>query len=163
MPASELTAIGTSLPLVFTFRRTLFGNGFVVEVKVVNGRALCVHEDDGVWIYGINPGGMAASGEDADAARTEFGNAFSNILQDLVLEATSFSQFQEVVRRFFEETNTGYESDWQEAVRAVRAHHLSIADLPTGSADAPRSVSVELKHAFQAADNSVDLEPALAA
>src|SRR6266581_535977 len=83
-------AIGPAIPILFTYRDCLFGNGFVVEVNAVNGRALCIHERDGFWMYGVNPGGMAATGEDAVAAHAEFRQTFSKILKDLAHEASSF-------------------------------------------------------------------------
>ena len=63
MTAETDLAIGTKLPIIFSYRDALFGNNFVVEVHARNGRALCAREEDGFWMYGVNPGGMSARGE----------------------------------------------------------------------------------------------------
>ena len=164
MTATPSPAIGTTLPLLITFRRTLFGPGFVVEVKATNGRALLVYEEDGVWVYGVNPGGMAAHGDTAEAAREDFALGFSNVLEDLAAESTSFEHFRTLVQQFFEGTTDDIVRDWEDAVRAIRANRTAPeTDLPTQPADAPRSVSVEMKQVFRPADNAVDLQHALAA
>ena len=65
---SQLNTLRTHAryPLLFTYRDTLFGTGLLLEVQVVNGRALCVKEaEDEYWVYGVNPGGMAAHGPHA--------------------------------------------------------------------------------------------------
>lgn len=158
-----VTAIGVRFPLLFTFRDTLFGNGFVVEVCASNGRVLCSHEADGVWMYGVNPGGMSAHGADAVAARQEFNATFSRILKDLAQETRSFDEFKQVVAEFFEDTNKGNEADWDEAVKRVRAGKVQIADLASVPAESPRNLSVEIKRRVSALDNQAELKPALAA
>ena len=154
------------LPLVFSFKRTLFGQGFVVEVRATNGRALCAIENDGVWMYGVNPGGMAARGDSPEAARDEFAHAFSRILKDIAAESPSFDVFKASVSSFFYETNDGFEPQWHEAVERVRIEHVAPpSGLNRVSADAPLSISIELKtiEDASAADNKTELEPALAA
>ena len=158
------TPIGAKVPLLFSYRDVLFGNGFVAEVRAQQGRALCVRETDGFWMYGVNPGGMAAFGSDAEGAHAAFRSTFSRILKDLALEAHSFDEFHVLARHFFDETNAGYEPEWYDAVQAVRNHEVG-ADLPTMSADSPRSISVaeKLVPTLKAEDNEAALEPALAA
>ena len=153
------------LPLLFTFRRTLFGDGFVVEVKASNGRALCVHEDDEtVWMYGVNPGGMAAFGRDAVEAREAFADAFTKILKDIVLKSVSFEDFERMVHDFFEQTNDGFEQDWAEAVQTVKMGGVAPDGLPLIKADSVRSVVVEVKgaDAYKPADNDSELTSSLA-
>ena len=159
------TAIGRKLPILFNYRDTLFGNGFAVEVHAVNGRAVCSDEPDGVWMYGVNPGGMAARGDDADEARKEFRKAFSEILEDLANEAASFQEFKALVDQFFGDTNPGYETDWVDGVKAVRNDLLHADGMRKSSADAPRYVSVEMKEKkeFRPKDNTAELLPLLAA
>lgn len=151
-----------ALPILFTFRRTLFGEGFVVEVKASNGRALCVQEDDGVWMYGVNPGGMAARGADQAEARDEFAHAFTRILKNIVEESTSFDSFKSLVKAFFEGTNAGFEPDWFQAVQATKEAGVSVEGLPKLPADMPRAISVELKQAYKSTDNESELASALA-
>jgi hypothetical protein len=60
----------------------------LVEVRVINGRALYVEEADGGWMYGVNPGGMTARGASLQDAHQAFRQVFSNILVDLILDPT---------------------------------------------------------------------------
>lgn len=158
-------AIGTRYPLLFTYRDTLFGNGFVVEVQATNGRALCVHESDACWIYGINPGGMAAHGEDPDAAHAAFRKTFSHILVDLALSSDNFDAFQVAVRTFFDETNEGYEVEWRQAISAVQRGEVSLEGIPTVPANSPRSIAVSMKQVEKVTpqDNSANVQYLLAA
>jgi hypothetical protein len=163
MTETPSTAIGSSIPLLFTYRDCLFGNGFVVEVKANFGRALCVHESDGFWMYGVNPGAMAAFGDDPDAAHAAFRQTFSNILKELALEANSFEEFRALVDKFFADTNPGYERDWFRAVDAVRRNEVDAEGLPRVPADSPRTIEVSMKKIFNAADNAANLQLARAA
>lgn len=165
MTEQATPAIGTKYPLLFTYRDTLFGNGFVVEVQAMNGRALCVREGDEFWIYGINPGGMAAHGENPDTAHAAFRKTFSNILVDLALDAQSLEDFQASVRQFFEETNVGYEPEWREAVSAVQRGDVTLEGIPVVPANSPRTISVSMKQVerLTAQDNSPNLQYLLAA
>ena len=156
-------AIGSAIPLLFTYRDCLFGNGFAVEVKASNGRALCVRESDGFWMYGVNPGAMAAFGEDPTSAHTEFRQTFSNILKDLAQEASDFDGFRALVDQFFNDTNPGHERDWLEAVQAVRHAEVDAEGIPRAPAESPRGVEVSVKEHFSAADNQANLELARAA
>ena len=165
MTAATNTAVGTAIPLLLNFREVLLGNGFVVEVHAVNGRALCVHEADGHWIYGVNPGGMAAFGDDAAGARREFRVAFSGILRDIASECESFNTFAAAVKAFFGDTNVGYESAWHDAVEVVRAGSIAVEGLEKASADSPLEVAVSIKAVadLKTTDNEADLQLDLAA
>jgi hypothetical protein len=163
MAREDLPPVGSRLPLLFTYRDTLFGNGFVVEVQATNGRALCVRESDGFWMYGVNPGGMAAMGDDVESAHAAFRQAFSNVLVDLALEASNLAAYQVAVRRFFDETNEGYEPEWMAAVRAVRSGEITAPGLPTAPAESPRSIAVNMKAVVGASDNHANLEARIAA
>lgn len=165
MTETPSPAIGTKLPLLFTYRDALFGNGFVVEVRAVNGRALCVHENDGFWVYGVNPGAMAAFGDDIESAYAEFCKVFSANLKDFAREARSLDEFRAAVTAFFNESNPGYETDWIDAVRAVRNHEVDdvARNIPKIPAESPRTITVEMKQIFKAEDNEANLRHALAA
>ena len=158
-------AIGTKYPLLFTYRDTLFGNGFLVEVQAINGRALCVREEDAYWIYGINPGGMAAHGEHPDAAHSAFRKTFSRILVDLALGSSNFEAFRDAVRAFFEETNEGFEGEWRDAIAGVQRGEVSLEGIPTVPANSPRSIAVSVKQVEQVTpqDNSANVQYLLAA
>ena len=159
-------AIGTQYPLLFTYRDTLFGNGFLMEVQAVNGRALCVREaEDEYWVYGINPGGMAAHGADPAAAHAAFRKAFSHILIDLAQASNSFEQFQAAVQTFFDDTNEGYEADWRMALPGVQRGEVTLEGIPTVPANSPRSITVTLKQVelVTPQDNSANVQYLLAA
>jgi hypothetical protein len=159
-------AIGTQYPLLFTYRDTLFGSGFVVEVQATNGRALCVREaDDEYWIYGINPGGMSAYGADPDDAHTAFRKTFSHILIDLAQGSETFEDFQAAVKAFFEDTNAGYEEEWRNAIHGVRTGEVSLEGVPLVPANSPRSIAVSVKQVEKVTpqDNSANVQYLLAA
>jgi len=158
-------AIGTQYPLLFSYRDTLFGNGFLVEVQATNGRALCVREPDEYWVYGINPGGMAAHGATPDAAHAAFRKTFSHLLVDLVLGSDNFEAFQAAVQTFFEDTNHGYEAEWQQAIIAVRRGEVSLEGIPLVPANSPRKIVVSMKQVEQVTpqDNSANVQYLLAA
>lgn len=160
------SAIGTKYPLLFTYRDTLFGNGFVVEVQATNGRVLCVREsEDEYWVYGINPGGMAAYGEDPAAAHAAFRKTFSHILVDLAQGSDSFDEFQAAVRTFFDETNEGYEMEWRNALHAVQRGEVSLEGIPIVPANSPRAIAVTVKQVEKVTpqDNSANVQYLLAA
>jgi hypothetical protein len=159
----DLPPVGFRIPLLFSYRDTLSGDGFRVEVTATNGRALCVHEPDGFWMYGINPGGMAATGESPESAHTAFRQVFSRVLIDLVAESPSFEAFQVAVQQFFEETNEGYEPDWYAAVESVRRNETDVVGLIRLPAGSPREIRVEMKKVPTVQDNLANFHHALAA
>ena len=108
------------VPLFFTFRDTVFGNGFLADVCAEYGRALGVKEEDGFWMYGINPGGMAANGNSPAEVLEAFRRTFSNVLVDIARDAASFEDFRTAVTEFFNDTNEGYIEEWLVAAQGVR-------------------------------------------
>ena len=164
MTAQDTPAIGAHLPFLFTYRDTLFGNGFVVHVEAKNGRALCVREEDGWWMYGVNPGGMSAYGDDPHAAHAAFRKTFADVLFDIAKDTRSFDEFRAQVQVFFEATNAGYEPEWRDASAAVRAGRVSTDGFTVAPADSPRFVELTLKtlDTVRATDNVAALEAELA-
>jgi hypothetical protein len=112
----------TRLPLLFSYRNTFFGPGVPIEVRVANGRALYVEERDGGWLYGVNPGGMAAPGASLQHAHDAFRQTFTRILVDMVLDTKSEDEYRTAVERFGRETNEAYETEWLEAVVSRLIH-----------------------------------------
>jgi hypothetical protein len=166
MTEATTTAIGTRYPLLFNYRETLFGNAFLVEVQAINGRALCAKEaDDEYWIYGINPGGMAAYGDTPDAAYRAFRNTCSHILIDLAVGSDSFEGYRDAVAKFFEDTNPGYEAEWHEAIARVRRGEVILEGVDIVPANSPRSIVVSMKQVEKVTpqDNSANLQYLLAA
>jgi hypothetical protein len=151
------------LPLLFAYRDTLFGPGVLIEVRVFNGRALYVEEADGGWLYGVNPGGMAAPGASLQEAHQAFRQAFSNVLVDLILETKSEDEYRTVVERFVHETNDAYEAEWRAAVEAVRALPSNPTGLAKAPADSPLRVEVLAREQSQVTDNVAQSDTLLAA
>ncbi len=153
-------------PLLFTFRDKVSGNGFLANVAV-HGRGLAAEEGDGWWMYGVQPGDLAAGGTTFMEAQCEFRKTFTTILFDIAEEAKDFKTFRAEVSRFFKGINHPTEEEWQAAVLEVRAGKIT-ADaisegLPTKPADSPRYVEVKLLHFFKPKDNILEPQMALAA
>jgi len=151
------------LPLLFSFRDTLFGPGALIEVRVFNGRALYVEDPDGGWLYGVNPGGMAAPGVSLDEAHQAFRQTFSKVLVDLILDAKSEDEYRAVVERFVRETNEAYEAEWLAVVEAVRARGTNLTGLAKAPAESPLRVEVVVRERSQVTDNVAESDALLAA
>ena len=93
----------TRYPLLLGFRDLVAGNGYIADIALSNGRALLVDEGDGFWMYGVNPGGMAAGGASLGEAQAEFRTAYKSVLFDIAAEAESFEAFKAEVERFLTE------------------------------------------------------------
>lgn len=133
----------TRYPILFGFRDLIAGNGFVAGVAV-NGRALLVDEGDGYWMYGVNPGGVAAGGATASEAQSEFRVAYRSVLFDIASESADFAAFRTEVERFFSETNEPTKTEWDEAVSEVRSGKVSADWLPRGRAESRIGAEVVL-------------------
>lgn len=163
-PVTSPDVLPAALPLMFTYRDMVMGDGFLAEVQAINGRALCVTEPNGeVWMYGVNPGGMAASGVDLESAHAAFRRAFSEVLVDFMLESRSFAEFERTVSAFFEQTNAAFEADWLRAVDVVRAQNVTIGLLPKMSAEAARAIRVASHAVPRAIDNIPQAQAQIAA
>jgi hypothetical protein len=166
MPLQNGSQVG--LPLIFTYRDLVYGTGIVAEVRV-RGRVLAVTEQDGVWMYGVSPGGLAASGATVPEAHAAFRRSFREVLFDIAEDASSFGDFAAETRRFVNEANAPVEVAWREAVEAHRASRIVLGadarDMEKLPAETPISVDVVLKTQadFTTALNELDREPALAA
>jgi len=131
----------TRYPLLFGFRDLIAGNGFVAGVAL-NGRALIVDEDDGFWMYGVNPGGLAAGGSTASEALSEFRKDYRLVLFDIATEAPSFEDFERQVTEFFNAVNKPTASEWEEAVAEVRSGKIDADWLPKRRAETRLYVEV---------------------
>jgi hypothetical protein len=153
-------------PLLFGFRDLVAGKGFLAGVSI-NGRALLLHDpEDGYWMYGVNPGGLAAGGADVGEAQHAFRETYRTILFDIAMDAEDFEAFRLEVSRFFEESNEELVSEWRAAVEEVRSGEVKADWLPQADAKKARlSVEVSLLAADQLKPslNEPDEEPALAA
>ena len=153
-------------PILFTFIDKVSGKGFLAKVSV-DGRALAVEEVGGWWMYGVQPGDLAAGGTTfAEAAQGEFRKTFRAILFEIAEESDDFKTFKAEVVRFSRNINVPTEEEWKAAVQEVRAGRPTadaIALLPTKPADSPRGFEVKLLQAPKPQDNVLDPQMAVAA
>jgi hypothetical protein len=156
------------LPLIFTYRDLVCGSGILAEVRV-RGRVLAVQERDGAWMYGVNPGALAASGATIPEAHSAFRQSFTAILFDIAEDASDFDDFAAQTKQFVNQANAPVEAAWREAVEAHRANQFvfgtAARDLDELPAETPVSIDIVLKTQadFTTAFNELDQEPALAA
>ena len=155
------------LPLLFTYTDVVSGNGFRSRVTAC-GRVLAEEEAEGWWFYGVQPGGLAASGDTALEAHSKFREDFRLILFDLAEESTSFEDFKNRVERFFNEVTEDTLAEWKETVQAVRDGKVVVgkeaATLPKIDAYSARYVEVsQLADLASVTDNVTDQALAAAA
>ena len=126
-------------PLVFTYQRIVFGRGFVAEVRA-KGHILAVKEDKQWWIYGVQPGGIAASGTTPREALEDFRTGYEGVLHEIGRDAEDFAAFEKKIHEFFYTVDSD-EARWNRAAAAlvgrrrldpaVEALHLPQEDDPT--------------------------------
>ena len=80
-------------PLIFTYRGNVFGHRYIASVSVVS-RVLGIQEDDGIWLSGVQPGGIAAGGTDVWEACAAYRKAFVGVLADIASSVGDFAAFQ---------------------------------------------------------------------
>ena len=114
------------VPLYCKFREVILGKKFAAGVEV-HCRVIADPEEGGWWLYGVNPGAIAASGTDLSGAVADFRSRFKGVLFDFASESDNFEAFGTLVRKFFKATDTATERDWCEAREAVRSGK---ADMP---------------------------------
>ncbi len=109
------------LPLLFSFRQVVFGDGFVAGVSM-SGRALLEEggPDGEFWISGVAPVGFAGGGADRGIAFTEFRNAWVTVLFDIAAESSSFDEFRTACAEFLNATTPGTTAGWDAALAEVR-------------------------------------------
>lgn len=130
------------IPLLFTYSDRVVGMGFTAHVRSY-GRVLGVVEGEGdVWIYGVEPGALAAKGADPKEALESFRQSFTEVLRDFASEAQSFHEFQQSIQQFFDAVNRPTEAEWLKAVEAVRAGQIDLPDMRKEPAESSRFVEV---------------------
>lgn len=116
----------TTYPLVFSFRDAIVGNGYVALV-VANGRVILSEEaGDSIWMFGVQPGGVAGGGRERSEAFREFKKGYLSVLFDIASDAASCEEFEERAKEFFGELNDENLAIWTKAVEDVRAGRLSL-------------------------------------
>lgn len=117
-------------PILFAYRDILAGNNYVAGVQA-RGRCLMVEEDEGFWVYGVNPGGLSAGGKTEREATSAFRDMYRMALFDLVIEAPTVNELRKELEALVNESNPYYESAWWEAVQQVRRENLTLDWLKT--------------------------------
>ncbi len=131
----QLEVIVKLYPLLFAFRDLIAGNGFVASVAM-DGRVLLAEEDDNdVWMFGVQPGGIAGGDRQRDAAFREFKQSYLTVLYDIAAEAASYEEFQAKTQSFFDEVNAVNLDEWKSALAEVRRTSASLENLKTVNAD----------------------------
>ena len=111
-------------PLLFSFQRFIAGRGFIANVEI-QGRALFRIEDEDWWLFGVQPGGIAAGGKTYGMALYEFRKGYTSVLFDIAFGAEDFQNFKEMVEEFFAQVNKPNLEDWQEiAAASCYENHL---------------------------------------
>lgn len=132
-------------PLIFSYRGTILGQGFVVDVSL-QGRVLATPESEGVWVYGVNPGAIAVSAPTLADTNVKLRNTLTRLFIDFAVEASTFESFKAAVERFVAESDPVSEDQWQTARAEVKAGRVTgPGDLPREVSDAKYSVTVTQK------------------
>jgi hypothetical protein len=139
----EGALMSTVYPLVFTFHEVIVGNGFVARIDL-NGRALLAEDkDDGVWLYGVEPGSVAGGGSDYSAACREFKKSYLSVLFDQAQESPTFEEFKKEVEAFAIAVNGPNQDDWNAALREARKNPTDLDGFATVKAESrPPKVEV---------------------
>ena len=134
-----------SYPIVFSFRDPIVGNGFVAGVEIV-GRAVLTEEDDGdVWVFGVQPGGVAGGDKQIETALRQFKENYLTVLFDLASDANTFHAFKKSVDAFFAQTNKPNEQDWNGLHALVKRGSISLPGMERVDASTRRpSIQVVL-------------------
>jgi hypothetical protein len=151
-------------PLFFTFLDKVEGDGYLADVAV-HGQLLAVKEDDDTWsMYGVTPGGVAASGKTRGEAYIEFRDNLMAVLFDIAArERKDFFAFRREAKRFFDEVNRPTLAEWEEARSLVRAGKLDVEGLRREAQESPRRIEIKQKTKFAAKDNRTEPPAVVAA
>jgi hypothetical protein len=71
------------------------------------------------WLYGVNPGAIAAHGSSLDDAHQDFRDGLQAVLFQFAAEASSFEAFKTEVERFFYATDEPTAAEWNDAVQLL--------------------------------------------
>ena len=152
----------TQYPLLFTFLDKVEGKAFLAGVAV-HGRLLAEEADGVWWMYGINPGGLAASGKTRAEAYTDFRSSLMKVLFDIAADEPDFYAFRKRAKEFFEEDDRESIEEWMTARERVRKGEINLEGLKRETAESPRRIEITQKNAFHPQGNAVDPQVAVAA
>lgn len=152
-------------PLCFTYYGNIIGRGFVANVNLC-GRVIAIPENEGTWLYGVNPAGVAVPGKNIAEANSELRDTLTRVFVDFIEEANDFDAFKARVEEFFNATDE--EEAWLDAVEKIRSGAVQVPEGMKRCPDPDIFVRVTLKAVEQLTpdDNPISLketQPALAA
>lgn len=156
MPSSPFELDLAAIPLFFRYRDVVFGQGFAATVETT-GRALCVREGKEFIMTGVEPGGLAASGDTTESAGHAFRRMFTEVLFDFALDAATFQDFKNGVEGFVNETSPAALEEWDAAVADARRRVPPTSDVAKQPAHLKAGVVVI--HAELAPAQNVVSEP----
>ena len=145
-------------PLIFTYRGNVFGHRYIASVSAVS-RVLGIQEDDGIWLSGVQPGGVAAGGTNVWEACEAYRKTFVGVLADIASSVGDFAAFQAEAARMLAERDDAAFEDWTAAVEDNRRNRLDwtqMQQLPVKPAAITPSLIATLKSEMTPADNLVD-------
>jgi hypothetical protein len=152
----------TQYPLLFTFLDKVEGKAFLAEVAVY-GRLLAEEADGVWWMYGINPGAVAASGKTRAEAYTEFRSSVMKVLFDIAADEPDFYAFRKRAREFFDEEDPESVEEWVAARDRVKKGEITLEGLKRETAESPRRIEIKEKSTFHPQGNAVDPQVVVAA
>lgn len=153
-----MTTTMHELPLLFTFKDRVEGRGFLADVEA-QGRVLSVHDFGEVWMNGVQPGGIAASGKTKSKAYRAFKNTYTTVLFDIASEAATFAMFKSEVEEFFHQVCDPREKEWWDAVKRVKKENYTEEGLRKRSAGRTRmKITVKNVEEFTPEHNTVETE-----
>lgn len=106
-------------PLVFGFRTSVLGEGWVAGVELC-GAAVVTKEESEYIAHGLKPGGVAAVGSTLTEAYLAYKEEVQAVLYDMA-GAVSFDAFREGVLEFFESADAWGEEKFAEGRLMVAA------------------------------------------
>ena len=152
----------TQYPLLFTFLDKVEGKDYLAEVAV-HGRLIVAEEEGTWWVYGVNPGGLAASGKTRPEAYTEFRSSLMKVLFDIATEEPDFFAFRKRAKEFFDQVDQETVDEWLAAREQVRKGEISLEGLKRETSESPRRIDIKKKETFHPQGNAVDPQAAIAA
>lgn len=147
-----------AIPLYFELREPeVVGGGegtpFVVAVRL-RGRITSVEEGGSVWLYGVNPVGIAEEGESLPAAYAGFRRALVDAIHDFAGWAENIQQFREEFKKFFLNTSDEIEGDWTAARQEIRNGRSPGLDLRLETDDLEPTLEIRRRASRQASSGS---------
>ena len=148
-----------NFPLIYGFRELVAGAGFVAGVTV-SGRALVKQEEDGWWVYGVEPGGIAERGDNKQEAYLNFKQSLREVLADSAVLNSSFQSFRADVEDLGRQRNEVWAAEWEIAREALRTGELkpegAFAELPRETGAVLTGISALELPKPTAEDNAVE-------